>query len=484
MAYQLFSYLLMGAYILLTLYLSYVGMQKTKNLKGFAIGNKDMSPILIGITMAASIASAATFVINPGFVYNHGLSAYIHYGFSASLGVTVAFLLLSRKFRAKGAALGSLTIPHFIRQRFQSKWLALFFAMMNLLSITFIVLILVGSSLVLGGLFGLSQHTSLILILLFVFSYVIMGGTYAHAYTNTFQGIMMMVISLILFFSGWQYLQGGLFENMAKVSTDFASFINPSSNLYNSFFSVFISGFLITFSLMFQPHIFTKILYIKDDKDVNTFIITTIIVGIIFTLMLFIGFYARFAGLEIPYQDAVVQQYILYLFGGHAWGKYLLAIIFISLLAAGMSTLDGILVSLSAMVINDIYFPLVGEKNYSPEKGLILSRLVLVAIGLLSLALAWSPPKLVGLFAQKGVYGLAAATFAPILFGILSEKNVPTWVVAASAIIGFAGHFILNLGFSVTNPAVSSSIAIIISFIFTGVCWYFLAKEEQPISPA
>ena len=68
---EIFKYALTALFVLLTFGLSYIGMKKTKDMKGYAIGNKDMNPYLIGITMAASIASTATFVINPGFVYVH-----------------------------------------------------------------------------------------------------------------------------------------------------------------------------------------------------------------------------------------------------------------------------------------------------------------------------------------------------------------------------------------------------------------------------
>ena len=95
---EIFKYLLTIAYAIAVLWLSWVGMRRTTDLKGYAIGNKDMSPYVIGFTLAASIASTATFVINPGFVYIDGLSAFLHYGVSASLGILAAFLVLPEVF--------------------------------------------------------------------------------------------------------------------------------------------------------------------------------------------------------------------------------------------------------------------------------------------------------------------------------------------------------------------------------------------------
>lgn len=474
---EVFKYGLTGLFVFMTFYLSWIGMKKTKDMKGYAIGNKDMNPYLIGITMAASIASTATFVINPGFIYVHGFSAYVHYGIAASAGVLAAFILLTKGFRNIGDAAGSLTIPDWIYHRYGNRGLSLFFAFINLLSITFVVLILVGCSMLMSSLFGIDQKVALTITLLFVFSYVLMGGTYAHAYTNTFQGIMMLGIALFLFFHGIKYFEGGFFNALEAVGPNYAKVFNPESSLYYDFFSVFAAGFIVTFALMLQPHILTKVLYIKSDKDVNKFIGTTVVVGLCFALILFIGFFAKISGLQVR-QDAVVVSYIVSEFGTAGWGPYFLTFVSISLLAAGMSTLDGILVSLSAMVVNDIYSPLVKGKVDS-KKALWLSRIVLIFVGLFSYALAYNPPKLVGLFAQKGVYGLAAASLVPILFGVLYKRGLPIWVVSTAAMIGLFGHLTMNLFLGVANPAVSSSYAILMSLGFTVTTLLILGRAPS-----
>jgi SSS family solute:Na+ symporter/sodium/pantothenate symporter len=456
---EIFKYGLTLAYAVLTFWLSWVGMRRTNDLKGFAIGNKDMSPFVIGFTLAASIASTATFVINPGFIYVDGLSAFLHYGVSASLGIMTAFLVLTRGFLKMGEENQSLTIPEWIYHRYQSGHLRLFFAFINLLSITFVVLILVGCSILMVGLFPVSQEQALLIIIVFVFSYVLMGGTYAHAYTNSFQGAMMLIIAVYLFTQGFSLLDGGILQSMRAVGDNYSSIYNPQSQLYYDFISVFASGFIVTFALMLQPHILTKVLYLKSERDIRKFIATTVIVGFCFSLILAVGFYARVAGLEIDAQDTVVRDYLLFRFGDSIFGQYILTFIFLTLLAAGMSTLDGILVSLSAMIINDIVTPVFGEI----ENSLLWSRILLVMIGGVALLLAWNPPPLIGLFAQKGVYGLAAASTAPILFGVLYKGRIPTVLMFFAAVVGLLAHLSLNLFAGVTNPAVSATYAIILS---------------------
>lgn len=474
---ELFKYILCGVYVLVIYWLSLIGMRRTKDIHGFAVGNGDMSPYLIGVTLAASIASTATFVVNPGFVYVHGMSAFLHFGVAASLGILTAFCVLTRGFLRLGSDHKALTIPDWIYHRYQHRGLSLFFAFINLLSITFVVLILVGCSILMTGLFPIDQKASLIVIVLFVFSYVLMGGTYAHAYTNTLQGIMMLLIAGFLVIDGWGYFEGGVITSLREISVDYAAIFNPGSNLYYNFFSVFAAGFIVTFALMLQPHILTKVLYLKSERDISKFIATTVVVGLIFSLLLCIGFYARLAGVDVPSQDLVVREYLLFRFGDTELGQYLLSFIFITLLAAGMSTLDGILVSLSAMVTKDIVLPLTGD----PQKGLMISRWVLVGVGLIGLALAWNPPQLIGLFAQKGVYGLAAASTVPILFGVLSPRPMPLPLVFLASLAALATHLVLNLSGLVSNPAVSAALGIILSVAIAVIGLILLSFIKKPV---
>lgn len=474
MSAEFFKYALTLGYAALVYWLSFVGMRRTTNVEGFAIGNKDMSPYIVGITLAASIASTATFVINPGFVYQHGLSAYLHFGVAASLGILSAFLVLTRGFLRLGEAKNALTIPQWIYYRYNHRGFSLFFALINLLSITFVVLILVGCSLLMTGLFPVEQKTALIIVLLFVFSYVLMGGTYAHAYTNTLQGLMMLGVTVVLFFQGLKYFAGDPLAALETVGEQYASVFNAGSSLYFDFFSVFVSGFLVSFALMLQPHILTKVLYLRSERDIGKFIGTTVVVGTLFTLMLMIGFYARLAGLEIDSQDTVVREYLLHEFGSSVWGEYVLVFVFITLLAAGMSTLDGILVALSSMVVNDIVKPFAGDSS----NGLVLSRWVLVVVGVVGVLLAWNPPPLIGLFAQKGVYGLAAASLVPVLFGVLLTRHIPLWIVMGAAGIGLGLHLFFNLAMGVANPAISASYGIIASLVF-GLVGLLITRGES-----
>lgn len=472
---QVFAIALCAIYAIATYGLSIVGMRKTSSLKSFALGQGDMSPLLAGVTMSSSIASTATFVINPGFVYTEGLSAWAHYGVSAMAGLICALLVLSHGFQKIGRQVDAVTLPNWMRKRFNSPAMGLTFAFLTLFYVSFVVLILGGSAIIINGLFGVDYHWALVGVLLFVFGYVLMGGTYAHAYTNFFQGVLMVFIALIVFGSGWEHLTDGFSEKLAAIGESFASWTNPESKLYYDVFSVFISSFVITFALMLQPHILTKLLYIKDDPKVRRrFLAVAIITALVFNLMLFAGFYARFDGVEGTWNNVTVN-YIK-----AAFDPYMVTFILITLLAAGMSTLDGILVSISSVVVADLVIPLSGGSARIEAKGLSLSRYVLIAVGLISLAIAWDAPKSLGLFAQLGIYGLVAAAAPPLVVGILRPNYRAGGPMLALAMLGVGLHFGLRYGLDIINPAITAAWGILVS-VGLGFGLTLITPAQKPV---
>lgn len=446
-------------YIIATTGLAWLGHRKTKDIESFSIGQGDMSPWVVGVTLAASIASTATFVINPGFVYVHGMSALMHLGVAAGCGIVSGLIILSLGFRRIGKETRALTLPHWFGQRFESKALTVFFALVNLLSLTFVVLIVGGLSIVMQKTLGLTNVQALLLIIGFVFSYIFLGGTYAHAYTNTLQGVIMTVIATIIVASGIDLLVGseGIeWTNFAAQHPELVETINPSSELFGSFFSVWIAGFVIGFALVSQPHIMIKALYVENDSDVWKYLAICIAVSVVFTALLLVGFYAHLmpvdpALLQDPTTGAFRQDLVMTVYITESFGPVMVAIISVALLAAGMSTLDGLLIALSSIAANDLFLNLTRNnllKEYEEGERLKIAHRagqgILIGLGIATFAIAYNPPELLGIFGQVGVYGIVAASCAPILFGILF-KDFRRNSALVSALVGLGIHLGLYL---------------------------------------
>jgi len=414
-------------YVSITLFLTIRGMLRTKDLASFAVGNRDIGPAWVGLSLTAQLTSVATFVVNPGLVYTYGLSALLGLGFAAGMGIIAGLCILSGPFRSVGDKVKALTIPQWIGARYESKWLRIFFALISLSLISFIVLIAVAIALTLFSLLQLTdinQTTWLVVgIMVFVFSYTLLGGANTSTYTNAIQALVMLVVALILIGSGYEHFAGeGLLAKITATNPELTSLTNPGSLYFRNFFEVFICNFIVGLAIVCQPHILGKSLLLKDESQIKTYLAVAIIAGTAFVSVMFVGLYARVALTEVVRGDLIVPTYIAKSFSS---GTQVL--ISMGLLCAGISTLEGLLLALSAIFSSDIYLTL---RPINPEtreqdlkKALLFGRvaLILVGIGCIFLSI-WQLRNPTGgsvaIFAQYGVYLLFTATFLPIACGL------------------------------------------------------------------
>ncbi len=497
------AWILFLLYIVGTTYLGWLGYKRTRDFGSFAIGTGDLHPLVVGITLAASVASAATFIINPGFIYVHGLAGFMHFVVAVGSGFCLMLVVLSFRFRRMGEATGALTMPHWIGNRFGSRGFALYFAVVNLFALAFVVLIVGGLSIVMQQMLGISNTAALIIILGFVTGYVFLGGTYAHAFTNTLQGSLMLGVTLLILGSGVSLFfgdGGGFWERLTAQDPHLVAWVNPASDLYNNVFSIYISGFLIGAALVCQPHILTKALYVKSDRAVRRYLTWGVIILILFFLLPTAGFYARLTlspeQIVDPTTGAFRQDLVMTVYIKHAFPEWLFTVIGIVLLAAGMSTLDGILVSLSTITANDLMVNLLdyfGKGRLSEERRMSLayrfSHGVLIGIAVAAFLICLNPPRLLGIFGQVGVYGMAVAAVPPLLGGVLFRRVSLTIMWLASA-VGLGLHFLLyfygeqllpHSGFTFANPGVPASLALLISVIpalLANYLWVRVTEKE------
>ena len=477
------AWILFSIYLLGTSYLGWLGYKKTDDFGSFAIGRGDLSPFVVGVTLAASTASAATFIINPGFVYVDGLAGFMHLGLSVYIGFVVMLVLLSFRFRKIGEQAKALTIPDWIGKRYGSKNFSLYFSILSLLAFAFIVLLVGGISIVMQKLLGVSNVVALLITLIFVTGYVLFGGTYAHVFTNMLQGFLMIGVSLLIIYSGIKLMltDGSVWTTIQAENPNLTAWVNPDSRFYKDIFSTYIAGFFIGAALVCQPHILTKALYVKTDKAVRHYIIVFGVVFFLFTLLLLTGFWAHIAvpaeQLIDPESGAFRQDLVMTVYLQNAFPNWVFTLISVVLLAAAMSTLDGLLVGISTITANDLVLNLIdkmGKGDLSEKEKMKLafrvSHIVLIVIAVLVFLVNINPPKLLGIFGQVGVYGLVLAAVPPLLTGVLFDK-VPIRLVWITSVVAIVTHFFLyffgqelfpNANLAFANPGVTATLGILV----------------------
>jgi len=474
LAWSLFIVYLVG-----TAWLGWRGFRKTSGFGSFAVGDRNMHPLVVGITLAASVSSAATFIINPGFVYVDGFSAFFHFVIGVGIGFFAMAWLLSFRFRRIGAENSALTIPDWIGKRYESKSFALYFSILSLLSFAFVVLLVGGISIVMQSLLGVSNTVALIITLVFVTGYVFIGGTYAHVLTNLLQGSLMIFVTiLVLGACIWLAVQqpGSVTDALRAVDPGLVAPINRGGSLVNEFFSIYVAGFVVGAIVVCQPHILTKALYVGSDKAVRQYLLVFIVVFALFQLLGSVGFFAH---LSVP-PEALLdsgsgefrQDLVMTVFLKAMFPDWVFTLISVVLLAAAMSTLDGLLVSLSTITANDLVLNVVERREHLSEEqhmafALKASHVVLVVIAVAAFLINLQPPRLLGIFGQIGVYGLTTAAAPPLLLGVLFRKApiALAWIGSLVAIVLHFGLFFQgdtlfpDSSLTFANPGVTAAIA-------------------------
>lgn len=474
------------------------GALKIKNINDYAVGNINFPPIAVGLALAASMTSAATFIINPGFIAYYGVSAIIAYAVALPLAAMVSLVVFTKGFRKHGSSVKALTMAQWMNTRYQSKGYGVFFAFLSLLLITFIVLIVVGLTKVLSKSLNVDEITILISIVVFIFGYMMFGGANSMVYTNTIQALIMFVVAFILLGSGYEHFSSGvkgLLDQLHTIDPKLTQLTNDSSFLFRDFFEIIIAQMIIGVAIVCQPHIITKSLLLKSDKDVNKYLVYGVITQTLFFMVVITGLYARLAFPDLTINgaaiklDGVISAYVV-----QEFPVYVGLIVLLGLISAGISTLEGLIQSLSSTITSDIILPVVNSKmpkavDNKPRLSIHINRVVIALLGGITIYLSHDQlvnPKLsVAIFAQNGVYAYFSAAFIPIFLGMFI-KNVNKFVPIIASVVAVIVHFTMYYGkvavpFSKAtgeNPGVAAAIAIMASIFVSVVLHFFFRKGE------
>ena len=477
---------LMALYVAVILFFVVRGSRRNRSMADYALGNLAFSPVAVGLALAASMTSAATFIINPGFIALFGLSGVLSYGVVLPVAAVVSLVVLTKGFRRHGTSVKALSLAQWMGTRYHSSGFALFFAVLSLLLITFIVLIVVGLTKVLSTTLAVPEMGALIGLVIFVFGYMMFGGANSMVYTNTIQAMLMLVVAGVLLGSGYEnFSEGvhGFLDKLRAIDPNLVGVTNSKSFLFRSWFEVILAQIVVGVAIVCQPHIITKSLLLKTDRDVNRYLATGVITELIFFAVVFVGLYAR---LDMPdltvggvalKMDGIIPAYVV-----REFPVWLGLVVVMGLISAGLSTLEGLIQALATTLTNDLITPLAGgllPAEGSPERDLLLLKISRAVIVLLAVAAVFLSrgqllhPKLsVAIFAQNGVYAYFSAAFVPIMFGMF-VKGMTKPAAVSAAVTALVVHFFMYYGkvgvpgTSATgeNPGVAAAVAILVSVL-------------------
>lgn len=251
-----------------------VATKRTKTIDDFAISGANLGPVVLGLSFAATVMSAATFMGYPGYSHAWGFSNLWLY-LSLSVATPIGFLTVGKMVRKVNTKQRSLSLPDWLGDYYNSDFLRVGSGLIMLFNLFYIAAQFSAGAQIFEKIVGTSYGIGLVIIAVIVIAYVFVGGSYADVYTDAIQAMLMIIVAVIVFISGIVIFGDGninaafsnITENFKEQDGNLLKVFNPESNYYA--FSAVLGLFIIQFAFASQPQLFNKVLSLKKPSDLR-----------------------------------------------------------------------------------------------------------------------------------------------------------------------------------------------------------------------
>jgi SSS family solute:Na+ symporter len=453
----------LGVFFLLMVLVGIWGMKKTTTLSDFFVGGRSIGPWFSAFAYGTTYFSAVIFIGFAGKIgWGFGLNALWIAAGNAIIGSLLAWLVLGRRTRRMTMNLGALTMPEFLQERYEGKYIKMWSAIL-----IFIFLIPYSASVFKGLAYlfevnlNITYDMALLLMIGMTGVYLVMGGYFAVVMTDFIQGIVMLVGAAAML---WVIVQngGGLTGSVSAIIQAHAQHVpaakQPSMLLLASLV------FMTSFGAWGMPQMVQKFYSIKDESMITKAAIVTFLFATVITVAAyFIGASAHIFFDKVPVVngvpafDRIIPQLLIQQLPG-----FLMVVIMLLVLSASMSTLASlILVGASAIAV-DLHKGYM-DPDVSKEKSVILMRVLSAAFIILSFFIArYQFTFIVTLMALS--WGVIAGAFlAPYVYGLFWKGATRTGVVAGM-ITGVVLGVTLFFMWGQDKSPMASCVAMIVPF--------------------
>lgn len=452
-------------FILFMFYLGYVGAKRAKSEDSWATARKSYSWWQVGLTMCATYASGALFLGGSGLGYSVGYPAF-WYSLFFPLGSFCGVLLFGRITQTLHKQ-GIRTFGEYFGERYQSEFLRI---AMAIVSIT--LLFLVGAQIIAAGtvfsmLMGVPYKLAIWISTALILIYIVGGGAHSDFLTDTAQGIVMIALAVICVVIC--IVTPGVEGGIGAVNTALEN-VNPEMGWNSWFFSgnkqfsnLFFSGFILFTTIPFaiQPQLSLKLLALKNPKDTKKAVMLALIVGFLFQINAALtGLTANVIVPEgvITRGDMALVAVLMTVFEN---SPVITALLCSFIVAAVMSTVDGVFLAMAQIVSNDIYRKSIAtRRGHTPEQTekncKWISRISTVLVGVIATIMVINPPASLMQWLTLGGSAIFCCAAGPMIFGALWHRTTKAAVIF-TLIFTFILYWILGLYAGIpgmTNPGI------------------------------
>jgi len=442
------SWIFLVLYITLMVGIGFYAQRRVKHADDFATARNSYGPVFLAFAFAASTASGATFLGSPALAYEWGFVinwTNVLYPAGVYLGILISMRLIA----TAGNRFGNRSIPEYLGDRYQSEGVRVLVALLSLVLFFYLAGQLVSGLVMFEIMLGLSPGWALIITTVVLLVYVVLGGAHADILTDGIQGLMMLVLAVIvivMFAVGYGIDGGfsGMVDSLARQDPDLVAPLNPKTPLFHSWWSI-VAILFAHMPLGLLPHLGNKLWALKDTGGQMRFVRLAFLFGLTMGMLGVGGLLARALLGDALYQPGANPNEALPMLFIELFPPWLAALVGIGVLSAIMSTADGLVVSSSQIIANDIYRRSIVPRLKSglsydalDSSVLAISRISTVVVLVLTMGMAWALIDTnIAIIVWIGNGGMMAALAGPLVVGALWRG-----VTRQGAYAGLLGGFL------------------------------------------
>ncbi|HSN72349.1 MAG TPA: hypothetical protein VLT59_12620 [Steroidobacteraceae bacterium] len=463
-----------------------IGQRRVTSGDDFAVARQAYGPWVLAIAFAATMASGATFMGLPALAYGVGVSA-LWIGLLYPLAIFGGLWLCRRVLTRAGHDLGSRSIPEFLGDRYRSPTLRVIVAIASLALLTLLAGQLVAGLAMFQIMLGLPAPWALGITTAILLVYVTLGGAHADILTDAVQGALMLAIAIgvgLMFLNGFGVAGGydGMIDRLESIDPGLLAPINPASPVTGSSWDL-AARIIAYLPFGFLPYLGNKLWALRDARDQDRFLVIGFVCGLILPVATLAGLLARAVlGDELFTSELNPNGAIIALFV-ELLPSWLAALLGAAILAAVMSTADGLVISSSQVFANDLYRRTLApwvhpqlDRAELERRVLAVSRVGTVVTLLIAMAIAWvTLDRNIILLTWLGLGSVIAGLAAPLMVGGLWRG-----MTAGGAIAGFVTG---ALGFIVLHYGLVPAEALSETFLAAPAAW-LAAQAPNPYACA
>lgn len=456
--------------------------QKKGNfLSEYFVGNRSMGGFVLAMTLAATYASASSFIGGPGAAYKMGLGWVL----LAMIQLPATWLtlgVLGKKFAIEARRYNALTLNDMLYARYKSRAVVIFASSALLLAFFGTMVVqFVGGARLLQTVTGLSYEHGLLIFACTVGLYTTIGGFRAVVLTDTVQGLMML-IGTILLLVGVIHVGGSVGEIVTKLHAIDPALVTPYGP--NHFISQpFILSFwvLVCFGVIGLPQAAVRCMSYKNSRSVHQgIVISTVVIALLMFGMHLAGAFGRAIIPDITTPDQIMPTLMITVLPPMVAGIFLAGP-----MAAIMSTIDSLLIQASSTLLKDLYInyinPQIIEKPDAEKK---LNKLSLWSTGIFAVLVfiaSTNPPDMIIWLNLIAFGGLQAVFLWPLVLGLYWEKASAQGALS-SMVTGLVVYLTLTMtkpDMGGIHPIVPTTLACLV--IFVAVSLFFSGKSPENV---